>query len=140
MKAAGTAVPARALAPPDRTAAMRKPKAPEANRARIVEAATSEFAARGFKLVLRAFQVVSRLGDHSGIFLRICERQTNGRADIEFTHCLSCVIVPLRLHIQHRIGEPLLVRELDLELLRFDSILRALHFGSSDQGGSLQVL
>jgi len=49
MKAAGTAVPARALAPPDRTAAMRKPKAPEANRARIVEAAISEFAARGFK-------------------------------------------------------------------------------------------
>src|SRR2546423_4560927 len=32
-----------------RTAAMRKPKAPEANRARIVEAAISEFAARGFK-------------------------------------------------------------------------------------------
>src|SRR5438034_8588090 len=49
MKAAGTAVPARALAPPDRTAAMRKPKAPEANRARIVEAATSEFADRGVK-------------------------------------------------------------------------------------------
>src|SRR5437870_13600463 len=32
-----------------RHAAMRKPKAPEENRARIVEAAISEFAARGFK-------------------------------------------------------------------------------------------
>src|SRR5213596_338792 len=33
----------------DRAAAMRKPKAPEANRARIVRAAIDEFAARGFK-------------------------------------------------------------------------------------------
>src|SRR3954467_10944042 len=32
-----------------RTAAMRKPKAPEANRARIIGAALAEFAARGFK-------------------------------------------------------------------------------------------
>ena len=32
-----------------RSAAMRKPKAPEANRARIVKAAIDEFAARGFK-------------------------------------------------------------------------------------------
>ena len=32
-----------------RTAAMRKPKAPEANRARIMQAAIDEFAARGFK-------------------------------------------------------------------------------------------
>jgi AcrR family transcriptional regulator len=35
--------------PPDRTAAMRKPKAPAENRARIVDAAIDEFAARGFK-------------------------------------------------------------------------------------------
>ena len=34
---------------PARSAAMRKPKAPEANRARIVQAAIDEFAARGFK-------------------------------------------------------------------------------------------
>jgi AcrR family transcriptional regulator len=34
---------------PARNAAMRKPKAPEANRARIVRAAIDEFAARGFK-------------------------------------------------------------------------------------------
>ncbi|HYL89565.1 MAG TPA: TetR/AcrR family transcriptional regulator [Burkholderiales bacterium] len=33
----------------DRSAAMRKPKAPEVNRARIVAAAMEEFAARGFK-------------------------------------------------------------------------------------------
>ena len=33
----------------DRNAAMRKPKAPDANRARIVRAAIDEFAARGFK-------------------------------------------------------------------------------------------
>jgi len=33
----------------ERTAAMRKPKDPEANRARIVDAAIEEFAARGFK-------------------------------------------------------------------------------------------
>src|SRR3954469_7382301 len=32
-----------------RSAAMRKPKAPEANRARMVAAAIEEFAARGFK-------------------------------------------------------------------------------------------
>ena len=32
-----------------RSAAMRKPKAPEANRARIVQAAIDEFASRGFK-------------------------------------------------------------------------------------------
>ena len=31
-----------------RTKAMRKPKAPEANRARILAAATAEFAARGY--------------------------------------------------------------------------------------------
>jgi AcrR family transcriptional regulator len=35
--------------PAPRTAAMRKPKAPEANRARIISAAMAEFAARGFK-------------------------------------------------------------------------------------------
>jgi AcrR family transcriptional regulator len=35
--------------PARRTAAMRKPKAPQANRARIVRAAIDEFAARGFK-------------------------------------------------------------------------------------------
>ena len=34
---------------PARNAAMRKPKAPEANRARIIQAAIDEFAARGFK-------------------------------------------------------------------------------------------
>src|SRR4029079_5492886 len=34
---------------PRRTAAMRKPKAPAANRARMVAAAIDEFAARGFK-------------------------------------------------------------------------------------------
>src|SRR6476619_5275833 len=33
----------------ERTAAMRKPKDPAANRARIVQAAREEFAARGFK-------------------------------------------------------------------------------------------
>src|SRR5260221_5059577 len=32
-----------------RSAAMRKPKAPEANRARILKAAIDEFASRGFK-------------------------------------------------------------------------------------------
>jgi len=37
------------IALPGRTAAMRKPKQPEANRARIVKAAIEEFAARGFK-------------------------------------------------------------------------------------------
>ena len=35
--------------PARRTAAMRKPKAPEANRARILQAAIDEFASRGFK-------------------------------------------------------------------------------------------
>ncbi|MBI5720617.1 MAG: TetR/AcrR family transcriptional regulator [Burkholderiales bacterium] len=34
--------------PSDRTLAMRKPKSPEVNRARILAAATAEFAARGF--------------------------------------------------------------------------------------------
>src|SRR5436190_6347625 len=37
------------LIPRTETAAMRKPKAPEANRARIVQAAIDEFASRGFK-------------------------------------------------------------------------------------------
>ena len=40
---------AKARLAPARTAAMRKPKAPEANRARIVQAAIDEFASRGFK-------------------------------------------------------------------------------------------
>jgi AcrR family transcriptional regulator len=35
--------------PAKRTAAMRKPKAPQANRARILQAAIDEFASRGFK-------------------------------------------------------------------------------------------
>ena len=39
----------RAEALAGRSAAMRKPKAPEANRARIVKAAIDEFAGRGFK-------------------------------------------------------------------------------------------
>jgi AcrR family transcriptional regulator len=39
----------RGEAAPGWTAAMRKPKAPEANRARIVKAAIDEFASRGFK-------------------------------------------------------------------------------------------
>src|SRR5882762_8283509 len=39
----------RAEAGAARSAAMRKPKAPQANRARIVEAAIDEFASRGFK-------------------------------------------------------------------------------------------
>src|SRR3954464_15802645 len=37
------------LIPRTETAAMRKPKAPEANRARIMQAAIDEFASRGFK-------------------------------------------------------------------------------------------
>src|SRR3954462_9949593 len=37
------------LIPRTETAAMRKPKAPQANRARIVQAAIDEFASRGFK-------------------------------------------------------------------------------------------
>ncbi len=50
MKAAGTAplFPDAGL-PPGRNAAMCKPKAPEANRARIIKAAIDEFASRGFK-------------------------------------------------------------------------------------------
>src|SRR5881275_3222764 len=39
----------RVEARPGRNAAMRKPKAPERNQARIVAAAIDEFAARGFK-------------------------------------------------------------------------------------------
>jgi AcrR family transcriptional regulator len=38
-----------AVQPSQRAAAMRKPKAPEANRARIIQAAIDEFASRGFK-------------------------------------------------------------------------------------------
>jgi len=41
--------PAKPRLAPAGNAAMRKPKAPEANRARIVKAAIDEFAARGFK-------------------------------------------------------------------------------------------
>ncbi len=50
MKAAATAPsPPYAEPPRGRNAAMRKPKAPEANRARIIKAAIDEFASRGFK-------------------------------------------------------------------------------------------
>src|SRR3954471_9211703 len=42
-------IPRGAAAPTARSAAMRKPKAPQANRARMVAAALEEFAARGFK-------------------------------------------------------------------------------------------
>src|SRR3954470_2462903 len=42
-------IPRGGAAPNARSAAMRKPKAPEANRARMVAAALEEFAARGFK-------------------------------------------------------------------------------------------
>src|SRR5256885_12528791 len=45
MKATATS----AALPARRNAAMRKPKAPEANRGRIIQAAMDEFAARGFK-------------------------------------------------------------------------------------------
>ena len=45
----GSATGARARLAPAGSAAMRKPKAPEANRARIVRAALDEFASRGFK-------------------------------------------------------------------------------------------
>ncbi|HLB14947.1 MAG TPA: TetR/AcrR family transcriptional regulator [Burkholderiales bacterium] len=50
MKAAGTApLSPDAGLPRGRNAAMCKPKAPEANRARIIKAAIDEFASRGFK-------------------------------------------------------------------------------------------
>jgi AcrR family transcriptional regulator len=50
MKSVGTVpLSPRAELPPGRNAAMRKPKTPEANRARIIQAAIDEFAARGFK-------------------------------------------------------------------------------------------
>jgi AcrR family transcriptional regulator len=50
MKAAGSVLPLRpTAAASERSAAMRKPKAPEANRARIIAAAIDEFASRGFK-------------------------------------------------------------------------------------------
>jgi AcrR family transcriptional regulator len=45
MKAAATST----VLPAGRNAAMRKPKAPEANQARIIQAALDEFAAHGFK-------------------------------------------------------------------------------------------
>src|SRR5213083_2440941 len=46
-----SSIPRSAAADPParRHAAMRKPKAPEANRARIIKAAIDEFASRGFK-------------------------------------------------------------------------------------------
>ena len=44
-----SSIPIPGAEPAVRSAAMRKPKAPEANRARIVAAAIEEFAARGFK-------------------------------------------------------------------------------------------
>jgi AcrR family transcriptional regulator len=47
MKAAGAIPPSRARS--SGWAAMRKPKAPEANQARIIQAAMDEFASRGFK-------------------------------------------------------------------------------------------
>src|SRR5438034_5463702 len=107
MKAAGTAVPARALAPPDRTAAMRKPKAPEANRARIVEAATSEFAARGFKgasmdaIAARTHTTRALINYYFGskekVYLAVLEqvygeiREAEGQLDLEHLHPVAAI-------------------------------------------------
>lgn len=48
-RSANSATPMTLPVPSPRTSAMRKPKAPEANRARILAAATAEFAARGYE-------------------------------------------------------------------------------------------
>jgi AcrR family transcriptional regulator len=48
-RSANSGTPMTLPVPSPRTSAMRKPKAPEANRARILAAATAEFAARGYE-------------------------------------------------------------------------------------------
>jgi AcrR family transcriptional regulator len=100
MKAAGTAPlsPAAGL-PPGRNAAMRKPKAPEANRARIIKAAIDEFASRGFKgasmdaIAARTHTTRAMINYYFGskekVYLAVLEhvyaeiRQTEGLLDLD---------------------------------------------------------
>ena len=83
----------------DRTAAMRKPKAPEANRARIIRAAIDEFAARGFKgasmdAIAARTQTTRALinyyfGSKEKVYLAVLEhvygeiREAEGRLDLD---------------------------------------------------------
>ena len=71
--------------PARRTAAMRKPKAPEANRARIVEAAIDEFAARGFK----GASMDAIFGSKEQLYIAVLEqvygeiREAEGRLELD---------------------------------------------------------
>src|SRR6266404_8792230 len=98
------------------------------------------FGARGFELVLRAFEIPPCLGYRRGIFSLVEKWQADRNADVELAHCLARSVVSLRLNIERRIGEPLAIRELNAESFGFDPVLSSLHFRSCTQGDSLQRL
>jgi AcrR family transcriptional regulator len=90
-----------------KNAAMRKPKAPEANRARIVRAAIDEFAARGFKgasmdaIAARTDTTRALINYHFGgkekIYLAVLEhvyaeiRQAEGGLDLDHLDPVSAI-------------------------------------------------
>jgi AcrR family transcriptional regulator len=90
-----------------KNAAMRKPKAPEANRARIVHAAIDEFAARGFKgasmdaIAARTDTTRALINYHFGgkekIYLAVLEhvyaeiRQAEGGLDLDHLDPVSAI-------------------------------------------------
>src|SRR5467141_2630749 len=98
------------------------------------------FGARGFELVLRAFEIPASLGYCRGIFSSVEKWQADRNADIELAHCLARSVVSLRLNIECRFGVPLAIRELNADSFGFDPVLRSLHFRSCAQGDSLQRL
>src|SRR5437773_3356894 len=98
------------------------------------------FGARGFELVLRAFEIPPGLGYGRGIFSWVEKWQADRNADIELAHGLARFVISLGLNIECRIGEPLAIRKLKAESFGFDAVLCSLHFGSCAQGYSLQRL
>ncbi len=90
-----------------RNAAMRKPKAPEANRARIIQAALDEFAARGFKgasmdAIAARTQTTRALinyyfGSKEKVYLAVLEhvyseiREAEGRLDLDHLPPLEAI-------------------------------------------------
>src|SRR5205823_10951478 len=70
------------------------------------------FGARGFELVLRAFEIPPSLGYGRGIFCGVEKWQADGNADIELADGLARCVISLGVTIECRLGGPVANRDL----------------------------
>src|SRR5439155_25483638 len=97
---------------------------------KLITNQAERFGPRGFELVLRAFEISPGLGYCRGVFSWVEKWQADRNADIELADCLARFVVPLRLNVECRIGEPLALCERNAESFGFDPVLSSLHFRS----------